>query len=69
MLNYIKTGQKLLELKSMDNYLLEIINSTTEYIESNILEPLNLDNISENVNISKFHLLRIWKGATSTGLM
>ncbi|MBU5593337.1 helix-turn-helix domain-containing protein [Clostridium sp. MSJ-4] len=53
----------------MDNYLLEIIKSTTEYIENNILEPLNLDNISENVNISKFHLLRIWKGATSTGLM
>lgn len=53
----------------MDNYLLEIINSTTEYIENNLLEPLNLDNISENVNISKFHLLRIWKGATSTGLM
>lgn len=53
----------------MDNYLLEIINNTTEYIENNLLEPLNLDNISENVNISKFHLLRIWKGATSTGLM
>lgn len=53
----------------MDNYLLEIISNTTEYIENNILEPLNLDNISENVNISKFHLLRIWKGATSTGLM
>lgn len=53
----------------MDNYLLEIIKNTTEYIEDNILETLNLDNISENVNISKFHLLRIWKGATSTGLM
>lgn len=53
----------------MDNYLLEIIKNTTEYIESNILEPLTLDDISENVNISKFHLLRIWKGATSTGLM
>lgn len=53
----------------MDNYLLEIIKNTTEYIENNLLEALNLDNISENVNISKFHLLRIWKGATSTGLM
>ena len=53
----------------MDNYLLEIIKNTTEYIEDNILEPLTLDDISENVNISKFHLLRIWKGATSTGLM
>lgn len=53
----------------MENYLLEIIKNTTEYIESNLLESLNLDNISKNVNISKFHLLRIWKGATSTGLM
>ncbi len=53
----------------MDNYLLDIIKKTTEYIESNIYEDLNLDNISENVNLSKFHLLRIWKGATATGLM
>ncbi len=53
----------------MDNYLLKIIKDTTEYIESNILKPLNLDCISENVNVSKFHLLRMWKGATSTGLM
>jgi AraC family transcriptional regulator len=53
----------------MDNYLLEIIKNTTEYIEDNLLEPINLDTISENVNISKFHLLRIWKGATTTGLM
>ncbi len=53
----------------MDNYLLEIIKNTTEYIEKNLLEEINLDSISENINISKFHLLRIWKGATSTGLM
>lgn len=53
----------------MDNYLLEIIKNTTDYIEDNLLEELNLDNISENVNITKFHLLRIWKGATSTGIM
>lgn len=53
----------------MENHLLEIIKNTTEYIESSILEPINLDDISENVNISKFHLLRIWKGATATGIM
>ncbi|MBC8081353.1 MAG: effector binding domain-containing protein, partial [Gorillibacterium sp.] len=41
----------------------------TEYIEAHLLEDLSLDNISEHINISKFHLLRIWKGATSTGLM
>jgi AraC family transcriptional regulator len=60
----------LLSLKRvMDNYLLQIIKDTTEYIEQNIMEPINLDSISENVNLSKFHLLRIWKGATATGLM
>jgi AraC family transcriptional regulator len=53
----------------MDNYLLGIIKRTTEYIEDHLLEELDLDNISENVNMSKFHLLRVWKGATSTGLM
>jgi AraC family transcriptional regulator len=53
----------------MDNYILKLIKDTTEYIEDNILEPLSLDDIAGNVNLSKFHLLRIWKGATSTGLM
>lgn len=53
----------------MDNHLLEIIRNTTEYIEGHLLEDINLDSISENVNVSKFHLLRIWKGATTTGLM
>lgn len=53
----------------MDNYLLDIIKNTTEYIESHLLDNLTLDTISEHVNVSKFHLLRIWKGATSTGLM
>lgn len=53
----------------MDNYLLAVIKQTTGYIEARLLEELNLDRISENINISKFHLLRIWKGATSTGIM
>ena len=38
-------------------------------MEAHLLEDLSLDRISEHVNVSKFHLLRIWKGATSTGLM
>jgi AraC family transcriptional regulator len=38
-------------------------------MEENLLEEINLDSIAKNVNVSKFHLLRIWKGATSTGLM
>lgn len=53
----------------MKHYLLDTINRTTEYIEDHLLEDLNLDRISDVVNVSKFHLLRIWKGATSTGLM
>ncbi len=53
----------------MEHYLLKILKDTTDYIERNLYDELTLDNISENVNISKFHLLRIWKGATATGLM
>lgn len=53
----------------MDHRLFEILVQTTEFIEEHLLEELNLDRISEQVNVSKFHLLRIWKGATFTGLM
>lgn len=53
----------------MEHYLLKILNDTTEYIECHLCDELTLDAISDNVNVSKFHLLRIWKGATGTGLM
>ena len=53
----------------MEHYLLKILKDTTDYIERCLCDELTLDLISENVNISKFHLLRIWKGATGTGLM
>jgi AraC family transcriptional regulator len=53
----------------MEHYLLQILKDTTDYIERHLYDELTLDCISENVNISKFHLLRIWKGATATGLM
>ncbi|WP_058303416.1 AraC family transcriptional regulator [Gorillibacterium timonense] len=53
----------------MDHQLLETINETTDFIETHLLEDLNLDRIADHVSLSKFHLLRIWKGATSTGLM
>lgn len=53
----------------MENHLLAVIKDTTDFIEDNILESLTLDDIAENVNFSKFHLLRIWKGATATGIM
>lgn len=76
-----KTGHKLLSYSkafcvlpekgggALDNYQMKLIKDTADYIESNLLGDLNLDNISEKVNMSKYHLLRIWKGATSTGLM
>lgn len=53
----------------MEHYLLKILKDTTDYIERHLCDELTLDTISGNVNISKFHLLRIWKGATETGLM
>ncbi|WP_438434121.1 AraC family transcriptional regulator [Gorillibacterium sp. sgz500922] len=53
----------------MDHRLYEILVQTTEFIEDHLLEELSLDRIADRVNVSKFHLLRIWKGATSTGLM
>lgn len=53
----------------MDHYLFQLLKDTTNYIEGHLFDELTLDTISANVNLSKFHLLRIWKGATGTGLM
>lgn len=54
----------------MDHHLLDIIHETTEFVEARLLDDtLCLDIISSHVCMSKFHLLRIWKGATGTGLM
>lgn len=53
----------------MDHYLLEILKKTTAYLEEHLLDELTLDDISDQAHVSKFHLLRIWKGATGNGLM
>jgi AraC family transcriptional regulator len=53
----------------MQRHLLEIVERTTTYLEGKMREPVDLDHVSRDVNVSKFHLLRIWKGATSTGIM
>lgn len=53
----------------MEHYLLKILKDAIDYIEGHLYDELTLDAISQNVNMSKFHLLRIWKGATGTGLM
>lgn len=60
---------KIAEEVWLENYLLKVLKDTTEYMESHLLEELSLDDISDNVNITKFHLLRIWKGATGIGLI
>lgn len=54
---------------ALDHYLLQILKDTTGYIEDRLLDELALDDISQHVTVSKFHLLRIWKGATGMGLM
>ena len=46
-----------------------ILQDTVDHIEAHLLEPLYLDTIAERVNVSKYHLLRIWKSATGTGIM
>ncbi len=53
----------------MDHYLFTLIEKTSEFIEDHLFEALTLDSISEHVNLSKYHLLRLWKGITTTGLM
>lgn len=53
----------------MDHYLFSLMQKTSEYIEDNLFEPLTLDGISAHVNLSKYHLLRLWKGITELGLM
>ncbi len=58
-----------MQAAKVDNHLLQIIKDTTDFIESNILAEIRLDDIASNVNISKFHLLRVWKGATNTGII
>lgn len=58
-----------MQTAKVDNHLLQIIKDTTDFIESNILAEIRLDDIASHVNISKFHLLRVWKGATNTGIM
>jgi AraC family transcriptional regulator len=49
--------------------LLQILKDTTGTVEDRLYDELSLDSISSCVHVSKFHLLRIWKGATGTGLM
>lgn len=53
----------------MQHYLFQLLKDTTNFIEAHLYEELTLDTIAAHVNLSKFHLLRIWKGATATGLM
>lgn len=42
------------------NFELEIVKSVIDYIEKNLDDELNLDNIAEKAGYSKFHLNRIF---------
>lgn len=53
----------------MDHYLYTLIENTSDYLETHLFDDITLDSVSGHVNLSKFHLLRIWKGITGTGLM
>lgn len=53
----------------MDHYLYTIIKNTSDYLEDHLFHEMTLDAVSDHVNLSKFHLLRLWKGITGTGLM
>lgn len=51
-----------------DSLYLSITN-VIEYIEENLKNPITLDLISDHVNISKFHLNRIFSSLSKTPLM
>lgn len=53
----------------MDHYLYTLIENTSEYLETHLFDDITLDSVSSHVNLSKFHLLRLWKGITGNGLM
>lgn len=42
----------------------ELIKNTVECIEHKINEPVTLDDLSEELNLSKYHLLRLFKALT-----
>ena len=45
------------------NYF-NVINDSIEFIESEIKNSISLDQLSERANISKYHLIRIFKALT-----
>jgi AraC family transcriptional regulator len=49
--------------------IVEYIQNTASYIEEHIKRPLSLEQISEDVGVSKFYLNRIFSGITGQTLM
>lgn len=49
--------------------VINIIEATIQYIEKNLLRKMDLDEISDNVFVSKYHLLRLFKNITGFGIM
>lgn len=50
-------------------YIIEKIHQVIEYIENNIQEYITADNISDNMYLSKYHLQRLFKAMTGSGLI
>lgn len=51
------------------NATIKIIEETITFIEDNIKNKINLDNIARNCNVSKYHLHRLFKSLTGVTLM
>ena len=47
----------------------DLVNSAINYLHENYNQPLTLDKISKDLNISKFHLSRIFKNTTGSTVM
>lgn len=48
---------------------LELIKNAVDCIELKINEPITLDGLSKELNLSKYHLLRLFKALTGKTLM
>ena len=53
----------------VDNFFIDRINKIIGYIEENIKEKIILDDISKNINLSKYHLNRSFRAITNKQLM
>ncbi len=53
----------------MNNDQIAVIENTIDTIEDNLLHPLNLNELSRRVGLSKYHLERLFKSLSNKSLM